>query len=78
MIKRIQIKSNYQLIRLWFEFYKLALIALSAITFFPHWGHDYVFLLPLVLISYKNFYNILGKINFLFIYYIHKWVFLMA
>ena len=52
------------------QFYKLALIALSAITFFPHWGHDYVFLLPLVLISYKNFYNILGKINFLFITYL--------
>ena len=52
------------------KFYKLALIALSAVTFFPHWGHDYVFLLPLALISYKNFYNLLGKINIFFITYL--------
>jgi len=52
------------------QFYKLALMALSAITFFPHWGHDYVFLLPLALISYKNFYNPLGKVNIFFITYL--------
>jgi hypothetical protein len=51
------------------RFYKLALVSLSAITFLPHWGHDYVFLLPLALISYKNFYNPLGKINIIFIIY---------
>jgi hypothetical protein len=51
------------------HFYKLALITLTSITFFPHWGHDYVFLLPLALISWKNFDNQLGKINFIFIIY---------
>ena len=51
------------------QLYKLALIALSAITFLPHWGHDYVFLLPLALVSYKNFDNLLGKINIFFITY---------
>jgi len=51
------------------QFYKLGLIALSAITFLPHWGHDYVFLLPLALISYKNFKNPIGKINIIVITY---------
>ncbi len=49
------------------KFYKLALIALTSITFFPHWGHDYIFLLPLALISYKKIENTLGKINIFFI-----------
>lgn len=51
------------------KFYKLALIALTSITFFTHWGHDYVFLLPLALISWKNINNLLGKINLIFIIY---------
>jgi hypothetical protein len=51
------------------QFYKLALITLTSITFFTHWGHDYIFLLPLAIISWKNFNNLLGKINFIFITY---------
>ena len=59
------------------EFYKLSLVTLTAITFFTHWGHDFVFLLPLALISWKNFNNKLGKINLFFIVYfiyIHGYV----
>ena len=52
------------------QFYKLSLIALSAIAFLPHWGHDYVFLLPLALFSYRNFHNPLGKMNIIFISYV--------
>ncbi len=51
--------------------YKLSLISLSTLIFLPHWGHDYVFLLPLVMISAKYLNTTLGKINiFLITYFI--------
>jgi len=49
--------------------HKLSLLCLISLTFMPHWGHDYVFLLPLALVSYKYIRKKLGKINFFFITY---------
>ena len=49
--------------------YKLSMISLTVLIFFPHWGHDYVFLLPLALVSYKYIKTKLGKINIFFITY---------
>jgi len=49
--------------------YKLSLVGLSSLIFLPHWGHDYVFLLPLALISAKYLNTTLGKINISFITY---------
>jgi hypothetical protein len=49
--------------------HKLSLLALVSLTFMPHWSHDYVFLLPLALVSYQYIGTKLGKINFFFITY---------
>jgi hypothetical protein len=48
---------------------KLSFLCLSILAFAPHQLHDYVILLPLLILSIKNFNNIISKINLIVIFY---------
>ncbi len=49
--------------------FKLSIISLSALCFMPHQLHDYILLVPLLVMSIKNINHILCKINLIFIFY---------
>ena len=51
------------------ELYKVSIICLTALGFMPHQLHDYVLLVPLLVLSIKNFDLLISKINLLFIFY---------
>ena len=52
---------------------KVSLISLLILISFPHWSHDYIILIPLFMISLKNFFShIIYKINMIVcIYFLH-------
>ena len=52
---------------------KLSLISVLILISFPHWSHDYIILIPLFMISLKNFSsNMIYKFNFLIsVYFLH-------
>jgi|TARA_B110000967_G_scaffold205710_1_gene250814 hypothetical protein len=51
------------------ELYKVSIICLTALGFMPHQLHDYILLLPLLVLSIKNFDLLVSKINLIFIFY---------
>ena len=51
---------------------KLSCLCLSCLIFFPHYPHNYILVLPLLIHSIKNFDFLYSKINFLFsVYFLH-------
>ena len=51
---------------------KLSCLCLSCLIFFPHYPHNYILVLPLLIHSIKNFDFFYSKINFLFsVYFLH-------
>ena len=51
---------------------KLSCLCLSCLIFFPHYPHNYILILPLLIHSIKNFDFFYSKINFLFsVYFLH-------
>ena len=52
------------------NFFKMYLVLICPLIFFPHSNYDYVLLFPLACYSLLNFDNYLNKINFFFVMYI--------
>ena len=50
---------------------KLSCLCLSCLIFFPHYPHNYILVLPLLIHSIKNFDFFYSKINFLFSVYFY-------
>jgi hypothetical protein len=59
---------------------KLSLIMLLVLISFPHWSHDYILMIPLFMVSLKNFsLNMINKINFfvsIYFLHLHKAIFI--
>ncbi len=51
------------------ELAKLSIICLIVLVFLPHARYDYILLLPLLILSIKNFNHIIFKINITIIFY---------
>lgn len=51
------------------DLYKLSIICLVSLSFASHQLHDYILLLPLLILSIKNINNFYSKINLIFIFY---------
>lgn len=66
IIKVSKIKNNLQ---------KLSYLSLIILIFSPHANYDYVLLLPLLILSFSNYKNLLSKINIaiiIYYFYINK------
>lgn len=61
VIYKLRIRDN--------NLYKLSIICLVSLSFTSHQLHDYILLLPLLILSIKNIDNFQSKINLLFIFY---------
>ena len=51
------------------ELAKLSIICLIVLVFLPHARYDYILLLPLLILSIKNFYYLIFKVNIVIIIY---------
>ncbi len=61
----------YKITKLDDELQKLTCLSISVVLFLPHYAHDYIVLLPLVIYTFKNYsnYKNLSRINLILLIY---------